>query len=100
MSSASGVARRTFRDARVRTIAFGYLFAAYSYIQPVGYRHTYPTVADRIGFAHSFGSNDAIRLFYGEPYNILSGGGYSAGDLVIELTGAHTLTGANFHLHP
>jgi ABC-2 type transport system permease protein len=78
VSSASGVARRTFRDARVRTIAFGYLFAAYSYIQPVGYRHTYPTVADRIGFAHSFGSNDAIRLFYGEPYSITTVGGYTA----------------------
>ena len=42
------VARRTFRDARVRTIAFAYLFAAVAFIQPVGYRHTYPTLADRL----------------------------------------------------
>jgi hypothetical protein len=35
---ARGLAVQAFRDARIRTIAFAYLFAAYSYIQPVGYR--------------------------------------------------------------
>lgn len=78
LGPARALARRAFRDARVRTIAFGYIFAAYSYIQPVGFRHAYPTLADRIGFARSFANNDAIRLFYGEPYNILTVGGYSA----------------------
>jgi ABC-2 type transport system permease protein len=72
------LARRAFRDGRIRTLAFAYVFAAYAYIQPVGYRHTYPTIADRLGFAHSFANNDAIRLFYGEPYNVLTVGGYSA----------------------
>jgi hypothetical protein len=28
-----------------------------------------------------------------------AGGGYSAGDLLVELQGSHTLTGGNFHLH-
>ncbi len=71
-------ARRAFRDARVRTIAFGYLFALYAYIQPVGYRHAYPTVSDRLGFARSFADNKAIRLFYGEPHDLLSVSGYAA----------------------
>src|ERR1700674_5580470 len=75
---AGALARRAFRDARVRTIAFGYLFAAYSYIQPVAYRHTYPTAADRLSFAHSFANNKAIRLFYGEPHNVLTVTGYTA----------------------
>jgi ABC-2 type transport system permease protein len=72
------LAWRAFRDARVRTIAFGWLFAVYSYIQPVGYRHTYPTPSDRLSFAHSFADNKAIRLFYGEPHDLLTVGGYSA----------------------
>jgi ABC-2 type transport system permease protein len=75
---AGTLARRAFRDARTRTIAFGYLFAIYAYIQPVGYRQAYPTPADRLGFAHSFASNDALRLFYGYPYNLLTVGGYCA----------------------
>ncbi len=71
-------ARRAFRDARVRTIAFGYLFALYAYIQPVGYRHAYPMLSDRLAFAHSFAGNDALRLFYGYPYDPLTVSGYSA----------------------
>jgi len=66
------------RDARTRTLAFGYLFALYAYIQPAGYRHTYPTVSDRLAFAHSFAGNDALRLFYGYPYDPVTVGGYSA----------------------
>jgi len=65
-------------DARVRTIAFVYAFAVYSYIQPAGFRSTYPTLADRIAFAHSFAGNAAIRLFYGFPYDPVTIGGYSA----------------------
>jgi ABC-2 type transport system permease protein len=82
MATASPVgpalARRAFRDARVRTITFAYLFAAYAYVQPVGYHHAYPTLASRLAFARTFGDNAAIRLFYGEPYSIVSVGGYSA----------------------
>ena len=66
------------RDARARTIAFGYLFAAVSYLQPVAYRHAYPTLADRIGFARSFADNKAVVLFYGKAYDLLTVGGYSA----------------------
>jgi ABC-2 type transport system permease protein len=72
------LARRAFRDARARTIAFGYLFAIYAYIQPVGYRHAYPTLSSRLAFAHSFANNDALRLFYGYPYSPLTVSGYSA----------------------
>ena len=75
---ARALTRRAFRDARVRTIAFGYLFAFYAYIQPVGYRHAYPTLPDRIDFARSFANNDALRLFYGYPYDPLTVGGYTA----------------------
>ncbi len=67
-----------FRDARTRTVAFAYLFAIYAYIQPVGYRHAYPTISDRLGFARSFANNKAIRLFYGEPHDLLSVSGYTA----------------------
>ncbi len=72
------LARRAFRDARVRTISFAYLFGLYSYIQPVGYRHAYPTLADRLAFAHSFAGNDALRLFYGFPFDPLTVSGYAA----------------------
>ena len=67
----TAVARRTLRDARVRTIAFAYLFAAVAFIQPISYRHTYPTIADRLSFAHAFGTNKAVVLFYGKAYDLL-----------------------------
>ncbi len=72
------LSRRAFRDARVRTISFAYLFALYSYIQPVGYRHAFPTLAERLAFAHSFAGNDALRLFYGFPFDPLTVNGYTA----------------------
>jgi ABC-2 type transport system permease protein len=77
-SPAQALIARAFRDARTRTIAFAYLFALYAYIQPAGYRHTYPTPADRDAFAHSFANNDALRLFYGYPYDVTSVSGYTA----------------------
>jgi ABC-2 type transport system permease protein len=70
--------RRALADARVRTIAFAYLFAAVAYIQPVTYRHAYPTLSSRLAFAHSFGVNKAVVLFYGKAYDLLTVGGYSA----------------------
>ena len=74
----AALARRNFIYARARTVAFAYAFAVYAYIQPAGFRHTYPTLADRIAFAHSFAGNAAIRLFYGYPYDPVTIGGYSA----------------------
>jgi ABC-2 type transport system permease protein len=75
---AFALVRRTFRDARIRTITFAYLFAIYAYIQPAGYRHTYSTLAERLRFARSFADNRALRLFYGEPHNVASVDGYTA----------------------
>ena len=72
------LARRAFRDSRVRTVSFGCLFAVIAYIQPAAYRHAYPTLASRLAFAHSFANNKAIRLFYGAPHNLLTVGGYTA----------------------
>jgi ABC-2 type transport system permease protein len=77
-STSRALAARAFRDARTRALAFAYIFAAYSYIQPVGFRHAYPTLADRMGFARSFGTNKGLRLFYGEPHDIATTGGYTA----------------------
>jgi ABC-2 type transport system permease protein len=70
--------RRAFLDARTRTIAFAYVFAVYSWLQAAGFRSTYPTAADRLAFARSFAGNDAIRLFYGYPYDVVTLGGYCA----------------------
>jgi ABC-2 type transport system permease protein len=78
LAAASALARRAFRDARVRTISFAYLFAVIAYIQPVGYRDAYPTLSSRLAFAHSFADNKAIRLFYGVPHNLLTISGYTA----------------------
>ncbi len=77
-SAAAALAWRAFRDSRARTITFAAIFLIYAYIQPVGYRQDYPTRAQRLAFARSFGSNKAIRLFYGDPHNLLSVSGYSA----------------------
>lgn len=78
-SEAGGaIVRRALRDARTRTVSFAYLFAAVGYANVVGYRSTYPTIKDRIPLARTFGGNDAVRLFYGKPHDLLSVGGYSA----------------------
>ena len=78
MTTRWALVRRAFSDARIRTIAFAYVFAAYSYVQPFGYRHAYPTPSDRLGFAHSFAGNKGLRLFYGEPHDLLTVSGYTA----------------------
>ncbi len=72
------LARRAFLDARIRTVAFAYLFAVYSFIQPVGYRHGYPTPSDRLAFARSFANDKGLRLLYGEPHALVTVGGYTA----------------------
>ena len=78
MPPASAVTRRALADTRVRNLSFACFFALIAFVQPVGYRHSFPTVADRLEFARSFGANAAVRLFYGTPYDLLGVGGYSA----------------------
>ena len=78
LGPARALARRALRDARTRTVAFASLFALYAYIQPVGFATAYPTLSDRLAFARSFANNDAIRLFYGYPYDPVTISGYSA----------------------
>jgi ABC-2 type transport system permease protein len=75
---ASAVARRAFADGRVRTIVFAWLFAVLTYANISGYRSSYPTLAERLAFARSFGNNKAVRLLYGEPHDLLTVGGYLA----------------------
>jgi ABC-2 type transport system permease protein len=70
--------RRAARDARTRTIAFGYVFAIVAYVNPATYKSTYPTLASRIAFSRSFADNKAVVLFYGKAYNLLTVGGYAA----------------------
>jgi ABC-2 type transport system permease protein len=62
----------------VRTFSFALLFLAMAYIQPVGYRSSFPTLHERMAFAASFGDNAAIRLFYGTPHDLLTDAGYTA----------------------
>ncbi len=78
MSAHSAVARRALADSRIRTLCFALLFAGISAANVVGYRKTYPTVADRLRFVHAFGANKSVRLFYGVPHDLLTTGGYAA----------------------
>ena len=78
MTATSAIARRAFADSRTRNLSFALLFAFVAYVNVVGYRNSYPTLKDRLGFAHAFGDNASIRLFYGRPYDLLTVGGYSA----------------------
>jgi ABC-2 type transport system permease protein len=55
-----------------------YLFGVYSYVQPLAYRHGYPTLSSRLAFSRSFAGNKAVRLFYGEPHSLLTVNGYAA----------------------
>jgi ABC-2 type transport system permease protein len=97
MPAHRAIARRAFADARIRTIAFAYLFAGSAYASVAGYRSAYPTHAERLSFVHSFAGNDAVRLFYGTPYDLLSTGGYAAwrvGGLLSIFAGAWGLLAA------
>ena len=78
VSATRAIAGRAFADGRVRNVSYGLLFALISYANVVGYRNSYPTVKDRLGFAHAFAGNASVRLFYGKPYDLLSVGGYTA----------------------
>ncbi|MEA2142026.1 MAG: polyether ionophore transport system permease protein [Solirubrobacteraceae bacterium] len=74
----SALLRRALREARARTIAFAALFAVYAYVQPAGYRSAYPTLGDRRAFGEGFADNLGLRLFYGEPHDLLGVEGYTA----------------------
>jgi polyether ionophore transport system permease protein len=65
-------------DARTRTIAFAYLFAAVGYVNPATYTSAYPTLSSRLPLAHSFANNKAVVLFYGKAYDLVTVGGYAA----------------------
>ena len=78
MSQARALARRTLADSRIRDGAFAAFFLLFAYANPVGYRHSYPTLAERLSFARSFGTNKAVELFYGVPHDILTVGGFTA----------------------
>jgi polyether ionophore transport system permease protein len=77
-SATAALTRRAFRDARVRTIAYAYLFALVAYAQVVAYRGAYPTLPSRLAFARGFFDNKAVRLFYGEPHDLVTVSGYAA----------------------
>ena len=76
--AARALVRRGLRDARVRTVAFAYLFVAVGYINASTYTSLYPTVRSRMAFAASFANNKAVVLFYGKAYTLLTAGGYAA----------------------
>ncbi|HEY7692541.1 MAG TPA: hypothetical protein VH816_09380 [Gaiellaceae bacterium] len=78
MSPASAIARRALGDSRVRNAAFALFFLLYAYAQAVGYRHSYPTLGDRLEFAKTFGANKTVQLFYGVPHELRTVGGYTA----------------------
>ena len=78
MRPGSALSRRLFLDSRVRTGSFALLFAIFGLANAAGYRASYKTLAERIVFAHSLGTNKALQLFYGVPHNLLTVGGYSA----------------------
>lgn len=77
-SPTAALVGRAFLDARTRNVAFAYVFAVYAWVQVKGYHSAYPTLADRQAFARTFAGNDAIRLFYGYPYDVVTVGGYGA----------------------
>lgn len=77
-SPRGALVRRLVADAGVRTLGFALIFAVFSYIQPFGYRRAYPSEAGRAVFATGFAHNVGLRIFYGEPFDIVSIGGYTA----------------------
>jgi len=78
VSRARAIARRALADSRIRDGCFALFFLLFAYANPVGYRHTYPTLAERVAFARSIGTNKAVELFYGAPHELLSVGGFTA----------------------
>ena len=71
------IALHALRGERVRLIVVGVICAVYAAGQVIGYRETYPTVAERVRFARVFSDNIALRLFYGVPHDLASVAGYA-----------------------
>jgi ABC-2 type transport system permease protein len=78
MAALSAIARRRFAAGRTRDLCFAAFFFIYAWGQTAAYRSTYPTMQDRLDFAKTFGDNKSVRLFYGEPHDLLTAGGYAA----------------------
>ncbi|MGN6373147.1 MAG: ABC transporter permease [Solirubrobacteraceae bacterium] len=78
MSATSAIARRAFADGRIRTISFALLFAFVAVANVAGFEHSFPTLSDRLNFARNFGEDASVRLFYGQPHELLTAGGYVA----------------------
>jgi ABC-2 type transport system permease protein len=76
MAAANAIALRTLRDSRTRNLSFALLFLVGAAAQGATYRSAYPTLADRVQLAHSFGDNQAVRLLYGVPHDLLTVGGW------------------------
>ncbi|HET6849892.1 MAG TPA: hypothetical protein VFH74_13580 [Gaiellales bacterium] len=76
MTAARALAMRTLGRGRTVTISFALLFALYAVANIIGYRSTYPTLADRRGLQESFATTSSLRLFYGEPHSLLTTAGY------------------------
>jgi polyether ionophore transport system permease protein len=76
VAGSSAVARRALADSRTRTMAFALLFLVGALTQATAYREGYPTLTDRLNFARTVGENNAARLLYGAPHDLLSVGGY------------------------
>ena len=62
---ASAVVRRVGADARTRTLSFSVLFFAVVAANAIGYRDSYPDIADRMKLVAAFADNKAARIFYG-----------------------------------
>lgn len=77
-AAALAIGRRAFADGRVRTLSFAALFAFMAYVNVSGYEHSFPTLRDRLEFLRSFGNDASVKLFYGQPYELLHAGGYVA----------------------
>ena len=76
MAPASAVFRRSLRDSRTRTLSFALLFCFAAAAQAASYRSAYPTLADRLELARTFGDNQGTRLLYGTPHDLLTTGGW------------------------
>ena len=75
-AATTAIARQTLRDARTRTITFALLFLWGAAAQGLTYRSAYPALEDRLRLARSFGANQAVRLLYGVPHDLLTVGGF------------------------
>jgi ABC-2 type transport system permease protein len=72
------LARRYLGDSRWRDLSFALFFFLDAWGVTASYTGSYPSVQERMDFAQSFGDDKAIRLFYGVPHDLVTGGGYAA----------------------